>query len=701
MAEPGSSADLRPRLPWFERVGMTDGKVSAFGVVIRVAQAVLILANPLTVVLIWAELLALSRTKVRGWWLSVPAGVAFVVALLAGWIANYNAVWRELLPAAVVWIQDRDPGALADVASQWPQWVLMQLPVAVIAATLIAGLILSYRRRFYAATWRTEKAKPASAGAITRALDQLDAREPKTVVQTADELALRLGVELTTAKPFVIEGSALRMHGVVGGPTGFGKSTSIQRILDQLIAQPAGQQVRAGAVLVDMKADPGMVEFLRHLAEVTDRRFHLVTVDATTSDKWNGLHHGDAAQLKAKLIEVEANSGDGGFSEPHYRRLGERFLLVVATVLCELAAQGAVDTFDGVRRPWRKDLPDMVRLMNISKLRAQVDRLSPTTSRLVEEYAAEVETSRTLSDDVYGLYNRYALMAAGPAGEIMTASDDGLDLLEAMRNGDIVVFSLDSMGDASTARQLGNFALQEATYAFGRLAGERFAERGGMVALVTDEFSALGGSLLSSAYSRGRSAGGSVWLASQDLEGDLNAVSPEFRTQVLVNANIIVLHQQRGESPDAWAKSIGTKEVWKETLQVTADNGLLGVQEAASGVASLREAHQFVVDPDTLRNLGRGEAVVIIGHPVRRIGHVRVAAPPRRAVPERAELGAELEAGDNLAPAAPVIAVAAPESVDAPPSTPATATRTTAKPAVHDLLDDDDGHNAPVIEPED
>lgn len=624
--------DLRPQLPWLSRIGTKNGELTSLGVLIRGAGGVLTLVNPVAAAVLWTELIILSRTKVKGRWLALGGGAGLIGALFTGWVAKYNTVWRDLTQGVESALRTRTMAPLQEAVSEWPSWILWQVPVAVCLGTLLCGLVLSYRQK-YSATWR-EKRQVPKVRAVERARVKVE-KTPTRIkpAKRADDIQVRFGVDLDTATPYVIPGSAFRLHSVVAGPSGFGKSTSIQRIIDGLVAEPAAQPAKVGVVMIDMKADPEMIQFLRSVATFAGRRFHLVTVDPSTSDKYNFLHHGDGATIKNKLIEAEANSADGGFSEPHYRRLGERYLLLCAKVLCELAASQALDTFDGVRRPWRKDMPDLVHLMNLSVLGQQGDRLSPSLARTLASYLLEVEENRRLKDDIYGIYNRYALMVDGPAGEIVVDDAAGLDMLDAMRRGDIVLFSLDATREAGTARQLGNLALQDVTYCIGQLGAEGYGKDGGMSFVCVDEFSALGGSLLMNLYARGRSAGAAVCLASQDLDGDLGAVSPEFQTQVLTNANVVILHQQRGESPDTWANAIGTREVWKETLQVTADLSVLGSQEAASGVGSLRQAHTFIVSPDTLRNLKQGEAITTIGHPTKTVARIAVSRPPERKAP--------------------------------------------------------------------
>lgn len=630
--EAPSAADVRPRLPWLSRIGTKNGELNQLGMMLRAGAALLVIVNPVAAIVMWLTLLSLSRTRVKGRWLALGGAAVTVVALLTGWVVKYNTVWRDLADAAKQAISERNAGVLREALSDWPVWLAWQVPVGIALGVCVAGIVLSYRAR-YKASWRTGD-EPASVAprAIKKASQRLDSTDRPAAFR-ADDIVIPLGIDRATGKPFEVSGASMRMHAVVAGPTGFGKTTTLQRLIYGLVVAPSARPSKTGVVMVDMKGDPDLATWLRWAADTAGRPFVLLT---ERSGRYNPLRHGDSAQLKDRLIETEANSSDGGFSEPHYRRLGERYVLLCVTVLLDLVDQGASSTFDGHRRPWRRDLPDLVRLMRPGGLSQEADRLSPGTAALVSQYMNELKQNKNLVADTYGVYSRFALVCDGPAGQILTdtGTSDVLDIQAAIRDGAIVCASLDAASDGATSRILGNLLLQDITSAFGALKSERFGtDAGRMTGIIVDEFSALGGSLLSSLYARGRLAGASVTLASQDLDGDLNAVSPAFRTQVLTNANLVVLHQQRGDAPDIWANSIGTRETWKETVQTTADMSALGPQEAATGLGTVRQTHEFVVAPDTLRNLQQGEAIVVVGHPKRRVAQVQITPPPTETRP--------------------------------------------------------------------
>ena len=184
-----------------------------------------------------------------------------------------------------------------------------------------------------------------------------------------------------------------------------------------------------------------------------------------------------------------------------------------------------------------------------------------------------------------------------------------------MRPLDIVCFSLDAAGSPQTARTIGTLAVQDLSATFGRLARDGWGKTH-MCPIILDEFSALGTPRVADLYARARSAGGAVLLATQDLDADLEAVSPQFAASVRTNANVwIVLRQTRGEAADAIARDIGSRLAWKETLQIEDDWDALGGMHAASGVGSLREVDEFILHPNDIKSLPQGGAYLVVKVP--------------------------------------------------------------------------------------
>ena len=131
-----------------------------------------------------------------------------------------------------------------------------------------------------------------------------------------------------------------------------------------------------------------------------------------------------------------------------------------------------------------------------------------------------------------------------------------------------MLFSLNSSTYGKLAAQLGALAIQDLTSA----AGRRLERPGHGVpvpaTIALDEFSALGADNVLSLLARGREAGVSVLLATQEL-ADLERAGPGFRDQVLGITALKLAHRQEVDaSAVAISRLAGTERVWRETRQL-------------------------------------------------------------------------------------------------------------------------------------
>jgi hypothetical protein len=627
--EPRGQLGDRPRVPWGGPRGI-ERQTSDAEAIMRIATVVLALLNPLTAVLSVLAVVTATRTPAirRQRAGRLFAGVVTIGVLALGTARLYAAPFIDLADAITSAPAGGRQAAAADTAAErWPTWLLKQLPVAIpVAITLAVGVL--WRRQRYEPRWRkaTPPAKPAAVAAAMAATDQRAASE--AAATRIEDVELRLGADVHAGEIATLPGGAITLHTVILGPTGFGKSTTIDRITWELLGTPVVRDLHNPHVMIDMKGEPDVIEYRRRLAEATGRRCHVVTVDGRYpgSTTYNPLRHGTPSELRSKLLGAEEGAADGGFSEPYYLAVGKRWLLLVCEVLIDLVDHGRQSTVRGQRRPWRRDLPDAVRLMQPKVLHQQVSEVSPAIADRIMTYfeTADEDLIRTVS----GIYERYADMVEGAAAGVLVDSPTGVDLYQAIQSGDIVVFSLDAASDRTVARQLGNLVLQDLRVIGARLQQERFRDTGRRVLVFVDEFSALGGSALLDFYTRARSAGIITGLATQASE-DFRAVSDQFDAAVRTSANVFILHRQKHGAAAEWAESIGTTQGFQETLQVTEEADPLGTTAAASGVGSLRVVDRFIVHPNELKTLPQGEAYILVGHPTTSQRRVRIVPAPQ------------------------------------------------------------------------
>jgi conjugal transfer pilus assembly protein TraD len=404
----------------------------------------------------------------------------------------------------------------------------------------------------------------------------------------------------------------LSAHGLIVGASGAGKTTTLVTILSD--------QIRRGrpVVAIDMKGSPSFVRDLTDAAAAAGRSIKVFTLDGGAH--WNPLAHGNATELKDKLMSTER------FTEPHYMRAAERYVQIVLQVLKHA---GPVPTDSPCDRP--PTLDAVVELMDHRRLAIALRDVDRPLRERIQDYLAGL-TADQLSA-IRGLQTRLAVLTESHTGAFLAPPVDPaaptIDVREALSGPDVVVFSLNSSTYGKLASQVGTLVVQDLVAASGDRLNDAARGRSLELALIgIDEFSGLGADHVIALLARGREPRTPTLLATQEF-ADLDRVARGFKDQVLgVTAVKIVHRQDVPESAHTIAQMAGTEEVWEETRQVAAR--LLGGYDTGRGTRRLTE--KFIVHPNQIKTLRTGEAVVISkmgGKPPRT---VRVT-PPRHAGP--------------------------------------------------------------------
>lgn len=375
-------------------------------------------------------------------------------------------------------------------------------------------------------------------------------------------------------------------HTLLIGATGTGKTTTLRWAIARHL--DAG----LGSIVIDAKGSPELVGHLRDQASRRGRPFYPFSLDSE-SLPWNPLAYGSPSERADKLIAAEE------WTEPHYKRLYQRYLL---------AALNALEA-----READVDLAQVVELLNPDRLALQCRELDGEASDRLSAYLDQLtqEERRDLS----GLRNRLAILVEGEHRDLVCPIGEPaeeIDLLLAVNQGAVVVFSLNSSRYPETAKLLGAALFQDLKHVSGILEGRPELRRPAAIAI--DEFAAFGADHVLGLFQRARSAGLSLLLSTQEL-ADLRRVDPGFQDQVLGNVEAVIAHRQNvPDSAELVAGIAGTREVWEHTFQTTDPFGE-ALRKGDPRLGSKRRGHQYVVAPDTIKQLRTGEAVVIQKEP--------------------------------------------------------------------------------------
>ncbi len=591
----------------------SNSQVSDTEAIVRLAQGLFVVTQPLMATASLLARVVLIRQRVlRPRWYLLGSALVLIAVLFSGTVRPYLRPYLDLAEAvhASKSLAGWWPAIQSVASTSWAAWVIGCLPLA-LAAGLFIGAVGAAQRARRLPVWRDEKAldTPKDRRQMQRQIARVrPAAQPAETPLT--DVQIHLGLDETTRRPFAVTVGELMYHFYLDGPTGFGKTTTLVRLIAGLVTGPAMAHRRVPIVLVNMKPDTSITRSLRAIAEAGGRRFWHVTHDgAHGSDRYNPLRAGTAHEISSAVMEAEAQAEAGGFTEPHHRAAGQRYLQLVTQVLTELNRR------DPER--WPRDYPTLAKTMQRSVLEIECPRLGAELAGRWEAYKAELKAERRLEESLSGLRQRVARAAESAAGDVLRETRAGLDLEEAIEAGDVVLFDLDAAADTTAAQLVGNLALEDLIRTMARLGRrhwnldpngdpERFA------LLAVDEFSALGGTILADLFQRVRSQGGAVGLSTQEA-GSLDLAGQGFRETVVTNTNVILLHRQTVNA-EIFAGYLGTESYLIETRQLFEERSVVdGHQVYASGQGNVRQGERFVLHPNVLRKLTIGELVVRVG----------------------------------------------------------------------------------------
>jgi conjugal transfer pilus assembly protein TraD len=409
-----------------------------------------------------------------------------------------------------------------------------------------------------------------------------------------------LGVD-PDGNPVRITDQELAAHGLILGASGSGKTTTLLKILAAQIER--GMPV----VALDLKGSPDFAQQLAAAAARAGRPIRIWSPDGP--ELWNPLAHGNATELKDKLIATER------FTEPHYQRAAERYVQLAITVL---------QACDPERAP---TLEGVVEVMDPARLQARLRALPADRAQPITEYLNSL--TRDQVSAIRGLGSRLAIITESHTGAFLRngTGGTGIDLRRALDGDEIVVFSLNSSRYGGLAGQLGTLVIQDLVTA----AGDRLAriehpqpdDRAVLPATIgIDEFSGLPGDHVVQLIARARAAWMGVLVATQEF-ADMDRNARGLKEQIVGSTTLKLAHRQDvPESARTIAQLAGTHKEWEHTYR---QNGPFG------GLAgsTRRIVDRFNVDPGTISSLRTGELVRISKTPTADARLVRVN-PPRR-----------------------------------------------------------------------
>jgi type IV secretory pathway TraG/TraD family ATPase VirD4 len=367
----------------------------------------------------------------------------------------------------------------------------------------------------------------------------------------------------------------LNGHCLVLGATGAGKTTTLMNFIES--AARRGIPV----IIVDGKGEIGFAEKVKNMAGKYSRKFYLFSMTHEKSMHYNPLRVGNFTELKDKLISLS------DWTEPHYKFLSERYL------------QSAIRILQNTNN--RVDLVNISKKLNYNALLEEAKKLVREGEMDKNEYEAFYDMIDSAKKDIIGLVNRLAVFSESEIGELLSDTEDEgtIDLIKCIEENAVVFFSLDALRFSEYSRLLGRLIVIDL-----KTTAARMFESNKKVFTIFDEFGVFAGPQVTDFINKSRAAGFHVILSTQEL-ADLRIEGKiELMEQILGNTNIKIIHRQDVPvSAELLSSLIGTRDDITITMQVN--------EISPTGMGTVKEEKSFIVHPDEIKRLKRGEAFVV------------------------------------------------------------------------------------------
>lgn len=396
-----------------------------------------------------------------------------------------------------------------------------------------------------------------------------------------------LGQSFRRSKPLYLTNDQRQMHCEVVGSTGTGKTESV---LLPLLAHDVAHG--KGAVILDGKGDLELLNRILYVVKKKNREhdfFFFSLSHPEKSNSYNPLYRGNPTELKDKLINSMA------WSEEFYRRMAER---------------AALTLFNAIGSRKRRKV---ARFRDLHAYLTDVEALSKLSDEtrdpvLKEDIGKMVDGFKDNQKFLSGLMADLYLTSRSEFSDLLDTARPEIDLLRIYEKNQIVYFALDLQKYADTSRRLGRMIIQDIRAVSSHIQARIPEYRRHFFPVFIDDASSFLELNFIDFLNKCRSSGYAVTILHQSL-GDLYFRGlPNFQQQVMENTNIkIILRQDDPWSVERFTKIGGTKRTLISTYQT--EEKMLG--KGFTGTGSVREGQTFRIEPDLIRGLKRGEAVVI------------------------------------------------------------------------------------------
>lgn len=580
-----------------------------------------VLASPFTVIFLFLTFYLFSYVKVRRIVILIFSAPYFIFAAIFWKFVTdlYIKSWTVTVPSMFKGELHPFPGIFEALGQQF----LLGMPLGI-----LAGLAYASYRWWTRPRWQefTFKRTPWELFRYKKTVEKIENNE-----ETPTN-GMTLGIDHIGHRVIQTNNEAAANTFVVGG-SGSGKTTTLMsRVRDSI-------KNGEGVAIIDLKGGTDVPEIAAMFAEREGRKFqHWLIHDLTKpytgpapegNAYYDPLSQGDATRRADMILELRDWT-----NADYFKNMSQSYLLMLFTVLIAnprtdiSTLEDTIDLMDP-KELQRRSIP-LAGNPKFSSVLKSIDQLND------EKISSDVRNNLASNRAVLQTYRQSA------AGEWLTLDPTGknnISLESAARNGDVVVFSLDSSSYPQLSSALANLIIQDLKTISSSLRANR-AEK--PFQIIIDEFSAIGSDNIIGLINKSRDAQMPTTIATQTL-ADLMVANPAVKDQIMGIIGSFIIHRANIENDaKVYAGLTGTTIRKRFRQTVEHKQSLLGGIGAGigAGKGAVEDVEEWVVTPSEIQRLNVGE-MVYLNAPTHRIERVQcipekkaLAFAPHQRVPE-------------------------------------------------------------------
>lgn len=557
---------------------------------------VFILVSPITILSAAIVYLIFSYWRVKRSVIALFSLPMFIIPLFFIQVAwdGFVASWVSTFPE-IFQTENKFPVVLEMLGQQF--W--LAVPVGI-----LVGLSFASWRWFTRARWQEWKFRrtPWEIYSTKRTIEKIrnDEATPKD--------GMTLGIDMNSSDRVVQTYQEAGGHTFLVGGSGAGKTrTALARIRDQIKNGDA-------VAVVDLKADPELANIIKIYCDRYGRKMkHFTLQDINTPYSgpaedgpahYDPLAQGDPTRRADMVLDLRDWEG-----AEFYKKLTQSYLQLLFTV-----------HINNPPKEGKSALEDAIALMSPKYLQERARPLAsnPQFGSIVSsiDVLNDEKMSNSVKENLQTNRSQLQIFLQGVAGPWLTYDKGGnnISLIDTVkRDGDVVVFSLDSQAYPSLSADIANLIIQDLKTVSSTLLREKNEVP---YHIFIDEFSAIGSDNIVGLINKARASNMFVTIATQTL-GDLVVKNPALRMQIMGIISSFIIHRANTEE-DAivYAGLTGMTKVAKVRHSVEQNQNIFGGigTGIGTGNASVEEVEQWKVMPSEIQALSVGEMFYINTH---------------------------------------------------------------------------------------